>query len=124
MSPYWFFTGLAFLLFDVCGANGEVNENVFAYANRVGSDRTLVLYNNAYEQASGWITQSAGFVEKQADSNKALRYQSIAAALGASGKPGRFVVFREQRSGLWFIRESRDLHGGLYIALYTDFACC
>ena len=119
-----------FLLFDLSSADGAVNENVFAYANRVGNERSLVLYNNSYERAAGWIAQSAGFLEKQEDSNKEQRHQSIAVALGARNEPGHFIIFREQRSSMWFIRASNGLYEhGLYVALsgyqcdvFLDFA--
>ena len=36
--------------------NGDsVDENVFAYSNRVGDERGIVLYNNRYGDTAGWI---------------------------------------------------------------------
>ncbi len=43
----WLFAESAnFLLYDFYGANGSVNEDVFAYSNRAGSERALVVYHN------------------------------------------------------------------------------
>ena len=37
-----------FLLYDFFHGNGTVDENVFAYSNRSGGERALVVYNNRY----------------------------------------------------------------------------
>ncbi|MDR2178339.1 MAG: alpha-amylase, partial [Treponema sp.] len=49
----------AFRLYDFYSSEGQVNENVFAYSNRNWDDRALVLYNNSYYGASGWIKRSS-----------------------------------------------------------------
>ena len=42
-----------FLLYDFFTGNGSVNENVFAYSNRNGGERALVVYHNRYADAHG-----------------------------------------------------------------------
>ncbi len=42
-----------FLLYDFFTPEGSVNENVFAYSNRAGDERALVVYNNKYESGKG-----------------------------------------------------------------------
>jgi glycosidase len=113
------FSGVdSFLLYDVYTENGSVNENVFAYSNSVGDDRALVLYNNAYERAWGWINASAGFVEKLPGGGKQHRRSELASALGLHADHGYYCLLRDARSGLWFIRESRELHErGLFVEL-------
>ncbi len=50
----WLFAGVDdFLLYDVMTDDGHVNEDVFAYSNRVGRDRALIVYNNQYADAHG-----------------------------------------------------------------------
>ncbi len=71
-----------------------------------GGERALVAYNNVYARASGWIRVSAYYAEILPDGNKHHVQRTLAEALGLSGKDGRFLVFREQRSGLWFLRPS------------------
>jgi hypothetical protein len=44
-----------FLLYDVYDPGGWVNEDVFAYSNRAGDERSLVVYHNRYAEAHGWI---------------------------------------------------------------------
>ncbi len=112
------FSGSAdFSLFDLQGEDGGVNENVFAYSNRAGDERCLVLYNNAYPRADGWLRQSSQALRKKGGARN-LESQSLASALGASGAGDEFLIMREQRSNLWFIRESSALaQGGLFISL-------
>ena len=40
-----------FLLYDFFAPEGYVNENVFAYSNRSGDERSLIIYHNKYESA-------------------------------------------------------------------------
>jgi len=107
-----------FLLYDLWDEHGSVNQNVFAYSNRAGGERALVAYNNAFPRASGWIKDSACFAEILPDGSKRHVQRSLTEALGLSGKDGRFLVFREQRSALWFLRPSKDVAAkGLHLAL-------
>jgi len=111
-----------FLLFDLNG-DGGVNENVFVYANRSGSERALVAYNNAYSRADGRVMVSAPFSVKSGDGAKRLERRDIAWALGLQAGDGHFLVFREQRSSLWYVRRSRDIaESGLHIML-DGFQC-
>ncbi|MBM4046013.1 MAG: alpha-amylase, partial [Planctomycetes bacterium] len=44
-----------FFLYDLYDRHGKVNEDVFAYSNRCGHERALVLYNNRYAHAAGCV---------------------------------------------------------------------
>src|SRR5208337_197381 len=68
-----------FLLYDFFQANGSVEENVFAYSNRNGNDRALVVYNNRYGTAHGTIDFSAAFADK---STGQLRQERLRDGLG------------------------------------------
>ncbi|MGP1594928.1 MAG: alpha-amylase family glycosyl hydrolase [Treponema sp.] len=106
-----------FLLYDFW-TNGSVNENVFAWSNRYHDERSLIFYNNKYEQTAGWIKVSAAFAVKDADGNKHLEQRTLAEGLQISGKPDHFVVMQEQRSQLWYVRESSSIaENGLFVAL-------
>ena len=50
-----------FLLYDFFSSDGTVNEDVFAYSNRIGDERALVFYHNRFATARGWIKQSSAF---------------------------------------------------------------
>ena len=44
-----------FLLYDFFTPDGSVNEDVYAYSNRLGDERALVLYHNAFADTRGWV---------------------------------------------------------------------
>jgi glycosidase len=93
-----------FFLFDLFGTDGNVNEHVFAYSNRLGEERALVLYNNRYESAEGWIRISAAHL-----SEGSMRQTMLADALALPDDHDAYVVFRDHASGLEFIRNCRQL---------------
>jgi len=108
-----------FLFYDVWD-NGHINENIFAYSNNAGGEYTVVFYNNKYERSSGWIKQSCEYAVKTGSSENdlQLRFRSISEGLGLSPEEDKYCIFREQRSGLWFVRSSRDIsEHGMFIAL-------
>ena len=105
-----------FLLYDFFTADGAVNENVFAYSNRFGEERALVVYNNKFENTAGWIRTSVGFVSPEDKSH--IRQKTLGEGLGLPHQENCFVVFREHISGLEFIRSCQDIHqNGLYVEL-------
>ncbi|HHE32527.1 MAG TPA: alpha-amylase, partial [Chlorobaculum parvum] len=102
-----------FQLFDLYAPDGQVNENVFAYTNRHNGKQTLFIYNNRYEASEGWIRISAGRLD-----NGSMRQTSLGDALGLPGEHHSFVIFRDQRSGLEFIRSCALMREqGLFVAL-------
>jgi len=116
MKKRHIFSGsLDFCLYDLLGPDGKVNDNVFAYSNRDGDERALVLYNNSYFQSTGWIRQGAVAIPQK---DGTTRQDSLCEALGLHGEDRYFTVFREQRSGLWFIRSSKEIaERGLFATL-------
>ncbi|MBN2657492.1 MAG: hypothetical protein JXR86_10550 [Spirochaetales bacterium] len=114
---YLFVSANKFRLYDLIEHSGAVNDNVFAYSNRCGSEYVLVLYNNAYERAVGMINHSAPFIEED---GKGSRFESstLGESLGLSNDKDCYCVVRELKSGLWFIRNSRAIYEqGLYVEL-------
>ncbi|MBR4490977.1 hypothetical protein IKP13_10120, partial [bacterium] len=108
-----------FLFYDVWD-NGSVNETVFAYSNRCGSEYSVVFYNNKYERAQGWIKQSCEYAVKtgSGENDKKLVTRSISEGLGLWGEEDFYMIFREDRSNLWYIRKSKDIcDQGMFIAL-------
>src|SRR5512136_2263612 len=53
-----------FLLYDFFAPEGYVNEDVFAYSNRTGDERALVIYHNKYASARGWVKSSVAYSVK------------------------------------------------------------
>ncbi len=97
-----------FALFDFHHEAGGVDENVFAYSNRAGDERALILYNNAYQQTAGSIHTSTAINVGSADAPNLAR-RSLAEALGLDGSDRCYYGFRDQRSGLEHLRSGREL---------------
>lgn len=98
-----------FLLYDFYTDGGWVNEDVYAYSNRLGDDRALVVYNNRYNNTAGWIRISSGFAEKQSDGSRRVRQKSLGESFGLSNDPGMYVAFRNAFTGLEYLHRSGDL---------------
>ncbi|MBV5329419.1 MAG: alpha-amylase [Chlorobium sp.] len=102
-----------FFLYDVYSPEGSVNENIFAYSNRLGEEKALVIFNNCAEQAAGWISTSVGY--RKGDE---IRQTSLADGLFLSREDNLYVIFRDQCSGMEFIRSNRIIaEQGLFVAL-------
>lgn len=116
----YLFSGVEnFLFYDVWN-NGVVNENVFAYSNGAGDERTIVFYNNKYERAAGWIKQSCEYAVKtgSGEDEKQMVSRSLAEGIGLTPGDSHFMIFREHRTGLWYVRRSDDIiNNGMYVAL-------
>jgi hypothetical protein len=76
-----------FRLYDCVADAGGVNEDVFAFSNRHGDERALVLYHNRYAEARGSIHASAAFAEKCPDGSRPLRQTRLVEALGVDLDP-------------------------------------
>ncbi|MDR1057980.1 MAG: alpha-amylase, partial [Treponema sp.] len=116
MKKRHIFSGSAdFCLFDLYGPDGTINEDVFAYSNRSGGERALVFYNNVYAQVSGWINHGSVAIPQKDGSR---RQDSLCQALGLHGEDRFFVLLKEYRSGLWYIRSSKEIaERGLFVSL-------
>ncbi len=117
------FAGSAnFTLYDFW-VDGRVNENVFAYSNRAGDERALVIYNNKHEKTSGWIKSSVGFADKEASGEKTMRQRALGEALGLTPTGHHWTIFRDNTSKLEFLRPSREIvENGLFVEL-GEYGC-
>ena len=61
---YLFAEAQSFRLYDFFSGEGHVNEDVFAYSNRSGAERALVVYHNRFASTRGWIRTTTGFPVK------------------------------------------------------------
>ena len=108
-----------FHLYDFYTPEGHVNEDVFAYTNRAGLERGLIVYHNKYASASGWIRTSAATLDKT-DGARALRQYSLGEGLALTPRDGGYTLFRDYSSGLEYIRPSQELFAqGLYVELHA-----
>ncbi|MBA2123703.1 hypothetical protein B9J78_02005 [bacterium Unc6] len=104
-----------FLLYDLYATDGRVNENVFAYSNRYGDERAIVVYNNKYEEASGWIKTSAAFLDRKTGK---LIQKNIIDGLKINCSEKSFIVFKDLITGMEHIRKTDKIRSeGLYIEL-------
>ncbi len=107
-----------FQLYDVTSDDGGVVEDVYAYSNGRGPDRSLVVYHNKFGSASGWVRTSIPFARKSASGAKKLVRATIGAALEVPREAGTFIAYREARSGLEYLRSGREMiERGLHVDL-------
>jgi glycosidase len=96
-----------FLLYDLYQPDGSVDENVFAYSNRTGGERALVIYNNRYGSSAGSIDHSAAYADKGAGE---LRRRRVVEGLGLSGDRGAILAYRDSLTGLEYLRRAESLY--------------
>lgn len=116
-----------FLLYDFFAPQGHVNEDVFAYSNQFDGERALVVYHNKYAQAQGWIRTSVAYAVKgeqqggtAPDSSEVntLAQKCLGEGLSLRDDKETFTIFRDQVTGLEYIRNNRELwEKGLYVEL-------
>jgi glycosidase len=106
-----------FLLYDFFLDAGKVDENVFAYSNRNGGERALVVFNNRYGETHGTIDYSAAYADK--GSNQ-LRQRRLREGLGVSDELRATLAWRDSLTGLSYLRRAGDLaEGGLRLELHA-----
>ena len=106
-------------MYDVYDPGGWVNEDVFAYSNRHGDERAMIVYHNRFAEAKGWIRESAAFSVPDGGGRRLVR-KSLGEGLGLHPDGEWYTLLREQRSGLEFVRRSSDLcRDGLYVELHA-----
>ena len=116
----YLFAGVEDFLFYDVWSNGSVNDNVFAYSNRAGNEFAVVFYNNKYDRADGWIKVSCPYAVKtgSGENDKKLVTRTLGEGLALNSGNDYYLVFQEQRSGLWFIRKNTDIiEHGMYTSL-------
>jgi hypothetical protein len=108
-----------FLLYDFFGADGTVNEDVLAWSNRHGDERSLVVCHNRYATARGWIRTSAAYAAKTgAGDGRSLVQKSLGEGLALRANADDFLIFRDHVGGLEYVRSSRRIRDeGLFVEL-------
>ena len=116
---YLFANADNFLLYDFWSGN-IVNEDVFAYSNRVKTERALIIYHNKYAETKGFVKNSVNFAVKQ--NNDKIQIQKTIIEGLKLPKEG-YCIFKDYMTGLEYIRRNQDLHDqGLYLELQA-FQC-
>jgi glycosidase len=109
-----------FLLYDFYTPEGNVNEDVFAFSNRIGNpddsyagERGLVIYHNKYAETRGWVKSSVAYMDK---SQNTLVQKNLEEGLKLPFNG--YAIFKDYVSGLEYIRPCRELiEKGLFVML-------
>jgi hypothetical protein len=118
MRRRWLFSGADNFVFYDFWVESRVNEEVFAYSNRVGDQRAIILYHNKFASTAGWIKVSTSYAVKNAGGEMELRQTTLGDSLGFKGDGRHYYVFRDYASGLEYIRNGRELcDEGLFVEM-------
>ena len=105
-----------FDLYDFYDDAGFINENVFAFSNRAGNERSLVIYNNSYTRCNGTIGHSAMKANPFQDGSFSSR--KIAEALWVQNNKKHFYTYRDHRTKFEYIISGEVVnHHGLHFSL-------
>jgi glycosidase len=88
-----------FHLYDARVDGGEVDENVYAYSNGRGADRSLVLVNHRYGDTTVRIDRSVAAAAPGGSGGSELTSVRLADALALEGGDDAVVRFVDHRSG-------------------------
>jgi len=108
-----------FLLYDFFTPEGHVNENVFAFSNRAGDERALIIYHNKYDSVRGWVRSSVAYSIKADEEDERILIQNdLGEGLRLHDDQAYFSIFRDHATHLEYIRNSKELcRKGLYVEL-------
>ena len=107
-----------FRLYDVVTDGGGLIEDVFAYSNGRGADRSLIVYHNRFGSTAGWIRDSIPFAVKAGDGSKTIERDTLASALDLRDPAHGWLRFRDARSGLESLRSVDEIgRRGLHVRL-------
>ncbi|MGA7523251.1 MAG: alpha-amylase family glycosyl hydrolase [Acidobacteriaceae bacterium] len=107
-----------FALFDFWRDDGTVDENVFAWSNRLGDEGALAVYHNKYASTSGTLHHSAARADK---SSGALFNVTLHDALGLPSLGDALFAYQDNATGLHYLRhvgEIRDRGFHLQLGAY------
>ena len=95
-----------FWLFDFWRDDGSVDENVYAWSNRAGDQRALVVCHNKYGSTSGTLHGSAAKGDK---ATGGLRTLKLHEALGLPGDGNPVLAYQDNKNGLHYLRWANEI---------------
>ncbi len=105
----WLFAGVDnFFLYDFQRDDGTVDEHVYAYSNRHGEERALILFNNKFRETTGRVRTSVGFLDKVGGR---IIQRTLVEGLGLTPGAERYLLLRDHITDLEYIRRIDDLNG-------------
>jgi len=106
-----------FVLYDCFSSAGYVNEDVFAYSNQCGAEKALVIYNNRYERAEGWVKTSVA-MNLEGEGGRQLVQKDLSAGLNLRRDHNCFYILRDAVHGSEYLRNAGQLaEAGLKVGL-------
>jgi hypothetical protein len=95
-------------IFDFRSDGGWIDENVFAFTNRHGAERALIIFNNSYESSAGTLQMSSAINTGSAE-NPYLVRKSLTESLGIDTAAGLWYIMRDHIDGLEYLRSGVEL---------------
>lgn len=94
------------------------DENVFAYSNRAGNERSLVVYHNLYGDTSGRVRMGVEKARRTDGGELVPSATTLSDALSFSSQEDVYYRYRDQPKDLEYLRSGRELHEeGLFFQL-------
>ena len=116
---YLFSGSTHFAFFDFIRDDNNVDENVFAYSNKTDYEKSLIIFNNAYNTTHGVIHTSTAINENPDGEKQSLIRINIADALGLDRSMGSFYSFMDHRTKLTYLYPAAELaEKGLHLRLF------
>jgi hypothetical protein len=107
-----------FHLYDARRDDGGIDENVYAYSNGRGADRSLVLVNHRYGDTTVRIDRSVAAAAPGGSGGSGLTSVRLADALALGGPDDQVVRLVDHRSGFEIATTNGDLRrDGLRVSL-------
>lgn len=108
-----------FNLYDFITSNGSVKENVYAYTNFEDGNSALVVFNNKFEDAEGWIHFSIPQIRRHGQEKK-LEQVALAQALHLPADRDGWLIFSDQVTRLQYLRPlSEVMDRGMFFKLHA-----
>ena len=106
-----------FALFDFWREDGTADENVFAWSNRRGDQRALVVYHNQYGSTAGTLHGSAAKADKVSGG---LSHARLHEALDLPVDGQALLAFQDSATGMHYLRRAKEIQDrGLKLHLHA-----
>ena len=106
---YLFSEADQFILYDLVTHENEIDGNVFVYSNRTDDEQALIVYHNQWGDTRGWVSRSTPVNRCSID---------LLSGLGVSPADGDYLIFKDQISGLEYLRSLSELASqGMFLEL-------
>lgn len=107
-----------FFLYDFVMEDGRIDEDVFAFSNRLAEEKTLVVYHNKNKVTEGWLKYSVPKIRKNGSGGRQTERKDLCEALSLETQEGYYTVFKDKRDGSEYVFENTELKKkGLYLKL-------